>query len=1097
MKKVYTVDDTPATFKSLIDAVRRPRSAIDPATHDLEFQLIDIKHSDRNGKTVVTIFGITASGNSVALDIHGQQTYFYVEIPDSATDPEIYTIAREVQNENPIPVYRHGQPKFQLTWSKVKARCLFKFEPEQSLLDEISSASDQIKLDRDRGILKTYVKFSAPSWGYMQDLKFRFMARGYEVLEHDISPDRRLMLDHGIAGGGWVRVRCGDFWEKKIVPRVKGRWTGRNEVTLHVQQAFGCICAFGKCITHASDECDCGKVPTNIADRSDSATWRLLSFDIECLAEQGKFPKAERDRVIQIGVMFTEWGKDGDLPITQRIVFMEGSCSDFSHEDENCVPKYKPDEEMRKIVPLVFEDENSLLSAFAEYVRVSDPDLMTGYNVDGFDWEYLIDRANLLGIAEDFCDVSRDAWSPAKIFSFGNSDKRISLSGRFTPDMLKEARSSLKLSSFTLNNVAEHVLGTRKLDMSYDAIPFYQNKSPETRRALAAYCLRDAQLVLDIMAHFNFVHEKIEMARITGIPPSFLSRGEQIKTETQLLAYAHKKSFVVPQLPPPDGTYGGGHVFPPEEGYYSNPIVILDFKSLYPSIIMSKNLDWSTLCDDPRIYHLAEKTPSGHYFVRREVRDGILPQMLRSLQSRRNAAKREMRTATGWNHSILNARQLALKLTANAMYGFTGAKTSRLPCYEIAGSVTGYGREYIKKVSAFLEKTFTVENGYPGNAKVVYGDTDSVMVTMGDAVKDPVQFYAISQEMAKACNESGMYDPPMELEVDGMMIRGFFKKAKKNYAAVMFDPKTGGIGKIKKQGIASVRRDHPKVVRDALDGFLERVLIHDDVKGAFKFMRELVDKLWSFGREDVVNSLAMDDFINSKKLSKDLDEYNSNSMHVRVAKRQSKENPDTPLRKDDRVYFVHTRGSKRAKKADLAMHPTPAYDQGVTLAIHRYVDDLKKHVGFYMKQFGADLEEFFKQPKSLPHPASKKKGTIGSYFKKLQRTCYAFGCRRVQVRKGLCDVCIRQDQHQRVEDDFTRALFTATQDYNDRYQTCIECTQGLDPDICVAVTCTNHFRIKDAKKRRDRAQDGLKRIRKHRKICYDSDTRARESFAGA
>merc|ERR1719222_780143 len=126
------------------------------------------------------------------------------------------------------------------------------------------------------------------------------------------------------------------------------------------------------------------------------------------------------------------------------------------------------------------------------------------------------------------------------------------------------------------------------------------------------------------------------------------------------------------------------------------------------------------------------KTPSGNYFVKSSVRPGLLPEILTDLLSARKKAKADLKKETDpLRQKVLDGRQLALKISANSVYGFTGAQVGKLPCLEISQSVTAFGRNMIEQTKTAVESKYTIENGYEHNAKVIYGDTDSVMVRFG------------------------------------------------------------------------------------------------------------------------------------------------------------------------------------------------------------------------------------------------------------------------------------------------------------------------------------------------------------------------------
>lgn len=208
---------------------------------------------------------------------------------------------------------------------------------------------------------------------------------------------------------------------------------------------------------------------------------------------------------------------------------------------------------------------------------------------------------------------------------------------------------------------------------------------------------------------------------------------------SQILRKAQERGLLVPNLPriqgaDPDGVaYEGATVLEAKAGYYEQPIATLDFASLYPSIMMAHNLCYCTLVPKGQAGQFSPedvtKSPSGDTFVRSHLARGILPEILEELLGARKRAKADLKKSTDpFERAVLDGRQLALKVSANSVYGFTGAIIGKLPCLEISASVTAYGRQMIEHTKKMVHEQFNTANGYSADAEVVYGDTDSVMV---------------------------------------------------------------------------------------------------------------------------------------------------------------------------------------------------------------------------------------------------------------------------------------------------------------------------------------------------------------------------------
>jgi DNA polymerase delta subunit 1 len=330
-----------------------------------------------------------------------------------------------------------------------------------------------------------------------------------------------------------------------------------------------------------------------------------------------------------------------------------------------------------------------------------------------------------------------------------------------------------KLSSYTLNAVCAEYLGQQKEDVHHSIIADLQNGSDEDRHRLAVYCLKDALLPIRLMEKLSVIVNCIEMARVTGVPMTFLiSRGQQIKVFSMILRKCRDENLLVPTMKKRGGNddaagYDGATVLDPIKNYYRIPIATLDFASLYPSIMQAYNLCYSTIIPphevsrlDPKLY---EKSENGDAFVRSSVKKGLLPTILEELLAARKRAKQDMKKAPSeFERAVQNGRQLALKVSANSVYGFTGVSNGILPCVQIAATVTSYGRQLLERTKAFVEENFTVANGYAHDAQVIYGDTDSVMVKFG--VKTVAEAFPLAEEAASKC--SAIFPKPISLEFE-------------------------------------------------------------------------------------------------------------------------------------------------------------------------------------------------------------------------------------------------------------------------------------------------------------------------------------------
>ena len=388
-----------------------------------------------------------------------------------------------------------------------------------------------------------------------------------------------------------------------------------------------------------------------------------------------------------------------------------------------------------------------------------------------------------------------------------------------------------KLRSYSLNSVSAHFLGEQKEDVHHSVITSLQNGDEFTRRRLAVYCIKDAYLPLRLMEKLMCLFNQTEMARVTGVPITYLfTRGQQIKVASQLYRKARQHDLVIPveRKGADEGKYEGAVVIEPTRGFYTHPIATLDFASLYPSIMMAHNLCYSTLV--PRYlkdrYSEEEitETPNGDFFIKQGVKKGILPLILEELLGARKRAKNELARATDpFEKAVLDGRQLALKISANSVYGFTGAQIGQLPCLPISSSTTAFGRVMIEKTKALVLEKYTKENGYEFDCDVIYGDTDSVMVKFG--TKDIEESMRLGKEAAAYV--STYFINPIKLEFEKVYFP-YLLMNKKRYAGMLWTKPTKP-DKMDCKGIETVRRDNCALVAETVQTTLD-ILLKDLIK---------------------------------------------------------------------------------------------------------------------------------------------------------------------------------------------------------------------------------------------------------------------------
>lgn len=281
------------------------------------------------------------------------------------------------------------------------------------------------------------------------------------------------------------------------------------------------------------------------------------------------------------------------------------------------------------------------------------------------------------------------------------------------------------------------------------------------------------------------------------------------------------------------------------------------------------NFFHSRLTDDQ-----INRTPTNNSFVKASVRKGLLPEILESLLTARKRAKADLKVETDpFKRSVLDGRQLALKISANSVYGFTGAQVGKLPCLEISGSVTAYGRTMIEFTKHEVETHFTIENGYENDASVIYGDTDSVMIKFG--VKTLERSMELGREAADFV--SAKFVKPIKLEFEKVYFP-YLLINKKRYAGLYFT-RPDKYDKMDCKGIETVRRDNSPLVANLINNCLQKLLIDRDPDGAVEYAKQTISDL-------LCNRIDISQLVITKELTKN--EYSAKQAHVELANKMRK-----------------------------------------------------------------------------------------------------------------------------------------------------------------------------------------------------------------
>ena len=730
-------------------------------------------------------------------------------------------------------------------------------------------------------------------------------------------------------------------------------------------------------------------------ERDDIAPFVVASIDIECNSSTGKFPSPDvpGDACFQIAVSLCTFGNDEPY---------EKVCLCYKKTEGPDV--------------VSFDTEREMLEAFQKYIHEKDIDIITGWNIFGFDLEYIYKRALLTNCDEEFFKLGR-LHEPSselllkKLSSSALGDnflKLLPMTGRFIFDMFHEVKKGYKLDSYKLNEVSKLYLGDQKIDMSpKEMFARYKEGDPKKLGEVAEYCIKDTLLPHKLVKKLCTLLNLLEMAKATWVPLCFLvERGQQIKVFSQLTKKARELGYMVPTIKYgslPEEPYEGATVLDAQKGAYYTPITALDFEALYPSIMMAHNLCYSTLVMDERRYgnilgvkyesfKIGEKT----YKFAQDVQS-LLPAILLELKQFRKKAKKDMAAATGAMKEVYNGKQLAYKVSMNSVYGFTGAGKGILPCVPIASTTTCRGRGMIEETKKYVEANF------PG-AKVRYGDTDSVMVEFdvgGRTGEEAVKYsWEIGERAAAEC--SALFKKPNNLELE-KVYWPYFLYSKKRYAAKLWTKGKDDqmhMDYIDIKGLQVVRRDNTPHVREVCKELLDVILTSSDPGPPLELARERAIELLSgdVPNEKLVLSQGLSDVYKIKGESVSVtspESVNINQSHVQVVVKMRERKPGSEPQSGDRVPYILTNtGDPKAKAFEKSEDPKYVEEHNIPVDYLYYFEnkflnpvcDLLDPLFENTKQeiFGDILDQHKpKKPKAGPALSTMKKEQLVEECKKM------------------------------------------------------------------------------------------------------------------
>jgi len=517
------------------------------------------KYKKKNKNLIIRGYGVTDNGNSICIHIEGFQPYFFFKIPDKWGNKEFDEFKNNVLkmiNKKDRDGLIHG--------GIVKKKEFYGFTNNELF-------NYGIFVLKNQSSYYTYLKFfkenkiNVKKWNEEFDISNK-------LYETKVSSLLRFFHVKNVDPSGWLKIVAGKY--KKNVPSLS-----RTQIDITVNYN------------------DIIKIESN-----NIAKIIIASFDIECCSEDGTFPKFDRknDPIIQIG--------------TTVYIFGENDCKlQYIATLNKCDP-------IEGAMVESFDNEKDLILGWAKFIERLDPDIITGYNIWGFDWEYIYKRAesgngNIVSPYHDIlfrklqrikpayantCKVALTIQDLSSSALGVNILKYIDIEGIVQIDLLKVVQRDYKLDSYKLDNVAKHFMKQQKVDLSpKELFKNFKEGTPDKIKTIAVYCIMDCKLVNDLINKLQVITNNLGMSNVCVVPFSYLFlRGQGIKIFSLVAKFCREENFLIKDLSINDidkNSYEGAIVFVPTPDIYLEPVVVMDYNSLYPSSMIAENISHDSI----------------------------------------------------------------------------------------------------------------------------------------------------------------------------------------------------------------------------------------------------------------------------------------------------------------------------------------------------------------------------------------------------------------------------------------------------------------------------------------------------------------------
>lgn len=592
------------------------------------------------------------------------------------------------------------------------------------------------------------------------------------------------------------------------------------------------------------------------------------------------------------------------------------------------------------------ETETELFHAFCTVWQRADPDIILSFDTAKDTLGFLLARSHTLQIDLSSCLARRRHCSSLHLQGKPHKMAR-KIHGRIVIDAWRMIKTEIKLQMHSFAYMVYHVLGRRVPVYSWNTLRNCLFSMYRYAQGLD-YFRQRLELTREMMDHFGFIDRAGQLARIYGVDLlSVFTRGSQFRVESILKRYClYNTDFLLlsatkAQVEGQKDLESIPLVMEPPKAFSEDPVVVLDFQSLYPSVMIAYNLCYSTclgkLRDEaykqfgvtymkgemyaglhPNDIHIA---PNHVAYLRPQKRVGVLPRLMHVLLQTRIMVKQAMKKTKPGSvaRSLLMHQQLGLKMLCNTTYGYTGAgHTGRMPCGDLADSIVALARRTLEAARMLVEET------QDWKAEVLYGDTDSLMIKLPG--RTVAQAFALGHEIAQTINSHN--PPPIEILLEKVYCP-FLSIAKKHYSGLKYESPASE-PYLESKGLEAVRRDHCQAASIMQEKVLNLLFRTKDLYQVYGYLSRQWNKISS-------GQVRLRDFIIYKKVMMGSYKVMPHAAIV-TEKKIEKDRMATP-HFGERVGYVVASAPPGAAVKESVVSPEEFLQKGLSLHYEYYINN--------------------------------------------------------------------------------------------------------------------------------------------------------------